>query len=167
MVKTKLLYPKPFSSDGSLAVVNQLNAMFEDMAHNSGWMELAFVIGFSSGTVIPKGTAVRLTGAQSLPFETGRHDPIAVVQSATESTRSGFIGLTMDEFQAGHFTLARILLWGRLEFSHAFTHGNLVYLSGTTGGLSDTPFQGGEVPIGEWLDASPFAGVHLTPSIVV
>lgn len=167
MAKNKLLYANTGAIDGSLGAVNQINAMMEDLARNSGWMEMALVAGFPSGTVVPVGSAVRLqeTAGNNVPFETGRHDPIAIVQQASQA-RAEFFGLTIDEFQAGHFTYSRILLWGRLRFSHSFTHGDLVYLA-ATGGLSDSPFQGGEVPIGEWLNSTLFVGVHLNPEIVL
>lgn len=171
MAKFKILHPNNFAIDGSLGPANQLNAFMEDLARNSGWMELARVDGFGvTGDVIPVGTAVRLSevAVNNVPFETDRSDPIGVVSKVTETGRSEFFGLTIDEFQAGHFTFARILLWGRLAIPHSFAHGALVYLdNGGTGGISDTPFQGGEVPIGEWLKTTPFDGVHLNPEIVL
>lgn len=168
MAKNKLLFPNSFAIEGSLGVVNQLNSLMEDMARNAGWMEIARVGGFTSGTVVPVGSAVRLQdGAlNDVPFEADRHDPIAIVSRSTELLRAEFFGLTLDEFQAGHFTTVRILLWGRLAVPHAFAHGSLVYLA-AAGGLSDTPFQGGEVPIGEWFNTSPFVGLHLNPETVL
>ena len=169
MAKNKLLYANTGGIDGSLMAVNQINAMMEDLSRHSGWMELCRVDGFGvTGDIIPVGTAVRLSEltTNDVPFETGRTDPIGVCSQSQQSTRDEFFGLTMDEFQANHHTYSRILLWGRLRFSHSFTHGDLVYLA-ANGGLSDSPFQGGEVPIGEWLNTTPFVGVQLNPEIVL
>lgn len=169
MTKHKLLY-STFSKDGSLGVVNQMNALFEDLSRNSGWMELGFVSGFTSGDIVGVGTPVRLqeNAVNSVPFQTGKDDPIAILQKCLQGARSEFFGLVMDEFQAGHFLYSRILLRGRLAMTHAYTHGDLVYLNDAgTNGLSATPYQGGEVPIGEWLNTAKFVGLQLYPEVVL
>lgn len=170
MAKSKLLTPDSYSTHGSLMSLNMLNAMWEDLARNSGWMELALVSGFPSGTVVAPGTPVRLQelAPNNVPYETGKDDPLAVVTRCLQGSRSEFFGLVLDEFQAGHFALARIVLWGRVSMLHPYSHGDLVYINdGGTNNLSNSPYQPGEKPIGEWLKFTGYQGVSVCPPVIL